>query len=560
MIKLVVKRAEGEEEVLSLKKEMVTIGRHRTNDVVLHDASVSRFHAEIEQRGNDYFVRDLDSKNGVFVNDNLVLEWKLASRDRLLIGNTTIEFHILGRDEDTATEDGVCIVEEAQESGSLVVDKKLEMQKGYKILSDLDALAEGELADLRSRLQAHLQLSEVLVTSIHLPDLLNRIMVMIHEQIPYQRGVLMLYDADVDTFVPKVVKNFNINKKGEEIPVSQTIINTCLKERSGVLCSDARRDDRFAQADSVQNYDLRSVLCVPLLGRDRDLGVIHLDSSVTNIAYREEDLMFLMAIGNETSLALENFMLREGSLRNEKMATVGRTIAGLSHYIKNILLISQGSSLVFEKAIAEGDLEELREAWALLKTNNEKLTKLLQDMLHYAKGKPMEFHLTSVNRLIQQLVEQVKMKLEAEHIALNVQMDDRIRNSWLDTEGIYRCVLNLLINAMEALEERKEGREISISTELLDDTKFAVVIQDNGVGITPQELEHIYDPFYTTKGYRGTGLGLALTKKIVLENGGKVECQSEPDYGTSFILTFPIHRTPPVPQEDRDSYYTPFIA
>jgi signal transduction histidine kinase len=84
-------------------------------------------------------------------------------------------------------------------------------------------------------------------------------------------------------------------------------------------------------------------------------------------------------------------------------------------------------------------------------------------------------------------------------------------------------------------------------------------VQDNGAGIPPEEIEHIYEPFYTTKGYKGTGLGLALTRKIVLENGGKIECQSESDYGTSFILTFPIHRTPPVPQEDRDSYYTPFI-
>ncbi len=559
MIKLVVKRAEGEEEVLSLKKDMVTIGRHRTNDVVLHDEAVSRFHAEIERRGNEYFVRDLDSKNGVFVNDNLVLEWKLANRDRLLIGNTAIEFFILGPGEDTATEEGVRLVADDSESASLTVDKKLEMREGHKILSDIDALAEGQLEDLRSRLHAHLQLSEGLVTSIHLPDLLERVMMMIHEQIPYQRGVLMLHDPDVDTFVPKVVKNFSLNKKSEEIAVSQTIINTCMKERSGVICSDARRDERFAQADSVQNYDLRSVLCVPLIGRDRDLGVIHLDSSITNIAYQEEDLTFLMAIANETSLALENFMLREGSLRNEKMATVGRTISGLSHYIKNILLISQGSSLVFEKAIEDGDLEELREAWTLLRVNNEKLTKLLQDMLHYAKGKPMDFHLTNVNTLIQQLVEQVKMKLEVEHIKLSVQLDERLRNSWLDTEGIYRCVLNLLINAIEALEERKEGGEISIVTELLDDTKFAVVVQDNGTGITPEAMEHIYDPFYTTKGYKGTGLGLALTKKIVLENGGKIECQSEPDYGTSFILTLPIHRTPPVPQEDRDSYFTPFI-
>lgn len=559
MIKLVVKRAEGEEEALSLKKGMVTIGRHRTNDVVLHDAAVSRFHAEIERRGDEYFVRDLDSKNGVFVNDNLVLEWKLANRDRLLIGNTVIKFYVLGRDEDTATEDGVCVVKEESDSESLTVDKKLEMREGHKILSDIDALAEGELADLRSRLHAHLQLSEVLVTSIHLPDLLDRTMMMIHEQIPYQRGVLMLYDPDVDTLVPQVVKNFSLNKKGEEIAVSQTIINTCLKERSGVICSDARRDARFAQADSVQNYDLRSVLCVPLLGRDRDLGVIHLDSSITNIAYREEDLTFLMAIANETSLALENFMLREGNLRNEKMATVGRTISGLSHYIKNILLISQGSSLVFEKAIQEGDLEELREAWTLLKDNNEKLTKLVQDMLHYAKGKPTEFHLANANTLIKQIADQVKMKLEAEKITLSVQPDDRLHNSWLDTEGVYRCVLNLLINAIEALEERKEGGEISIVTELLDDTKFAVVVQDNGIGITPEAMEHVYDPFYTTKGYKGTGLGLALTRKIVLENGGKIECQSEPDYGTSFVLTFPIHRTPPVPQQERDSYFTPFI-
>jgi signal transduction histidine kinase len=107
----------------------------------------------------------------------------------------------------------------------------------------------------------------------------------------------------------------------------------------------------------------------------------------------------------------------------------------------------------------------------------------------------------------------------------------------VDPQGIHRCLLNLLTNAVDAVEE--DDGEVRISTHYQEENGMLITVEDNGSGIPEQISQRIFDVFFSTKGSQGTGLGLAVTKKIIEEHGGRIEVQSIPDQGTTFTIQLP---------------------
>jgi two-component system, NtrC family, sensor kinase len=116
-----------------------------------------------------------------------------------------------------------------------------------------------------------------------------------------------------------------------------------------------------------------------------------------------------------------------------------------------------------------------------------------------------------------------------------------------DPQGIHRCLLNLLSNAIDALDE-EEG-EVKISTQKQGESEVLITVDDNGAGIPEHIRQRIFDVFFSTKGSQGTGLGLAVTKKIIEEHGGSIEVQSSEDQGTKFVIRLPIGKTADSGQE-----------
>lgn len=127
--------------------------------------------------------------------------------------------------------------------------------------------------------------------------------------------------------------------------------------------------------------------------------------------FGDDDLNFLIALADEVRLALENFFLREELLRHERFASIGKTIAALSHYIKNILLIAEGATAAIEKAIEDKDFSKIENSCEILKANNERLTDLIQNLLHYAKAKPSVLTNDNIIVMVRQLARSVQPKL-----------------------------------------------------------------------------------------------------------------------------------------------------
>jgi signal transduction histidine kinase len=135
-------------------------------------------------------------------------------------------------------------------------------------------------------------------------------------------------------------------------------------------------------------------------------------------------------------------------------------------------------------------------------------------------------------------IELVQKRYDAKNVALLAALEESLPPAPADAAGIHQAVLNLLNNALEAVEEGNGA--VTLSTEFdAEAARVRIVVADNGVGIDPERRKHLFEPFYSTKGQKGTGLGLAVTKKIVDEHAGTIRFESTQGQGTTFTIELP---------------------
>jgi signal transduction histidine kinase len=542
----------GYEQKFDVQKSLIRIGRHSANDLQIADDTVSRFHCEIVRRGNRFLVRDLQSKNGILVNEVLLNEAILNDQDRIQVGNISLRYHGDSHHGPDSTS-GVELIEDVEDSEGPIVQAKRALSESLVFKDDWAQIQTTSREEVQNRLKTIATLCRQLLTFTACEDLLEETMDQIGRQLPYDRGCMMLIEGEEGQLSPKVVRD-NRPEAGYEVKVavSMTIANRCLRERTGILCTDAVRDTRFSESDSVRDLKLHSVLCVPLLGSEHPLGIIHLESLADRYVFNEMDLDFLISIASEVSVGIEHLQLRAEQADQQRLATIGRTISGLSHYIKNIMIVSEGTADIVEEALEEADLKRIREAWGVVKRNNEKVASLVRDMLLFSKRRPETRLMGNVNTLVRQTVQTVGSTAAKRRIKISVQLDDRISDGYIHAESLQRALVNVVINAIEAVSEQAEP-QIDLATEKGDGDNVNILVQDNGAGIPPERLRQIFEPFYTTKGTGGTGLGLALTQKLISEMDGKIDCESQPGMGTTFAIMVPVPRT--LPQDESEKQF-----
>jgi signal transduction histidine kinase len=327
--------------------------------------------------------------------------------------------------------------------------------------------------------------------------------------------------------------------------VSRTILSHALRNAEGVLCSNARTDPRFKAGDSVLRLDIRSAICSPIRFRDRTYGAIYIDSSIANFTFTEQQLALLNAIGQHTGLALANAELYAQKLRSERLAAMGETVASLSHSIKNILQGLRGGADVVEMGLHRKDLKVASDGWGILKRNLDRIISLTMNMLAYSRPRTMEIEMTSVPQLLEDCATLMRDPAQAKGVALIVDPDPDMPPVPLDAAQLHQAVMNLLTNAVEAVDPQTGVVTVKASYQppsgrIGSKATVIITVIDNGPGIAPEKAARLFEPFFTTKGLRGTGLGLAVTKRVAEQHGGTIAVKSQPGKGATFTLTIPV--------------------
>jgi two-component system, NtrC family, sensor kinase len=318
---------------------------------------------------------------------------------------------------------------------------------------------------------------------------------------------------------------------------------------------------------------VREAICVPMQGRYEVVGVIYIDTAVTpqkmlaakgSNQFNEEHLRLMIAIAHQAALAVEDTSYYKALVQAERLAAVGQTIASLSHHIKNILQGVRGGSYLIELGLGDHDstttgqerdeeaaqkaVDTIRKGWSIVERNQERISSLVLDMLTFSKEREPEPQPSDLNEVASEVVDLMASRADELSVELVWRPARDMPTLMFDPEALHRAILNVLTNAIDACDE-KEGGRVIVTARYDDAAKMAqVVIEDNGAGIAPDDLEAIFTVFVSRKGGRGTGLGLPVTRKILEEHGGKVSVESTLGKGSRFTLELPA--TPMVPEGD----------
>jgi signal transduction histidine kinase len=230
-------------------------------------------------------------------------------------------------------------------------------------------------------------------------------------------------------------------------------------------------------------------------------------------------------------------------LEAERLAAVGQTVAGLAHAVKNIAGGLTGGMFVLEKGIELRNEKYLKEGWEMVKGNVGRIKAVALDLLNYAKEREPGWERCDPNRPAREVHDLMLPRARELGVILELDLDDALPQAWLDPEEVHRCLLNLVTNAIDSCVGMDcsvvEGR---VTVKSSGEEGWAVVyhVTDNGCGMDEETKSKIFQRFFSTKGSRGTGLGLMIAKKIVDEHGGVIAFQSEKGKGTQFTIRLPV--------------------
>lgn len=537
MLSLLVIQGPDAGKRFALPKELPQLLGRSSEALLMTDTTVSRRHAELTPDGDMWFIRDLKSQNGTWINGVQIRERiRLEPGDQIRVGATVLLF---GPD---AIGDGPAVT--ITDEGEQQTEVEARMHS-----SDTGSNAEAAAEHLR----VIYQLTALTARLANKRELLEAVMNLVFEEFRPERGVIMIPGETPDAdMVPGVIKYRDPPKNEEDarIHVSRTILGAAMNGE-GVLSSNAMQDPRFAMGDSVQRYQIRSAICSPITFGEQRFGAIYIDSSSVNYAFTEEQLALLNAVGQHTGLALANADEHLMRMNNERLAAIGETVASLSHSIKNILQGLRGGADVVEIGLNKGDLAIARNGWGILRRNLDRIVGLTMNMLAFGRKLQLNLELTRINTIAEECVQLAEIASQEKNIAVIVDADPEMPPIAVDPGLIHQALMNLVMNAIEAVEKDTGAVTIRVTFHeakpLMDPKRpsattpphVEIRVIDNGPGIPQDKLAWIFEPFNTTKGIRGTGLGLAVTKRIIYEHRGRIRVESKPGQGSVFRVLLP---------------------
>ena len=318
MPRLFVYPKKGDTFFLDLKKERISIGRSEDNDIPLSDPFSSGHHAFIFPTDGGFAVRDNGSKNGTFLNGKRIRgEAELKKGDEILAGSTRFIF-------DKELSSNVELTEAVLPSRNInTVIHLRDILKAPDIETTIQNLiTPADYVKIKSDYKFMAVLNEVskaLVLHQPLSELLERIMELISSYMPMDRGIMMIKEGNPAQLIPKVIRINNKNLARQKILVSQSIVNLVLDKHSSVLTTDAQADPRFMSKDSVIKSNIHSAMCVPLWNNKEIIGVIYSDRISLLDQFTEDDLRLLTLLSNLAAIKIENSLLIEKAIEQEKM-------------------------------------------------------------------------------------------------------------------------------------------------------------------------------------------------------------------------------------------------
>lgn len=587
-LKLMVLTGNGIGRLITVDKPELLAGRDPSSDIHIDDSRVSNRHARIIFSEGRYFIEDLGSSNGTYVNSQIVAKAELRENDLIKLGRTLLVFT-------TASDIQEVDIHSLGQAPAGVVSGRgealpgqttIEMDIPGAVATFQNAPPESDIGltgfvEIHRKLSLLYEISRELNVLSSLNDFAELVLGIISKEIHVDRSAIILRDLETgDLEVCRAKMSAPLKTGGSSIQVSETIVNHALITRNAVLTEDAMGDRRFRDGESIVMTGVRSVMCVPLIVKDNVLGAVYVDRLSREKIFTRDDLAFLSAICNQAAVSIRNSQLfdevgnanrqltslnvqltesndayREANrkledsykkleetqqrlVQSEKLSSLGRLVAGIAHDLKNILGAVSGYAELIELSRDESKRDALMKK---LNSATDICVTMVKDLLSFARGQKLRKQECDLNQLIRESSELATKRFEADRkLRLHMKLTETSAKINLDPHKMMRVFTNIITNGMLAMQDNG-GEGVMTITTSIGKNSVEIAFADSGPGIPGENLARLFDPFFTTrKEGKGTGLGLSLCHGIVTGHGGDITVESEPGKGATFTVKLPL--------------------
>ncbi|HOE68371.1 MAG TPA: HAMP domain-containing sensor histidine kinase [Candidatus Omnitrophota bacterium] len=302
------------------------------------------------------------------------------------------------------------------------------------------------------------------------------------------------------------------------------------KEASAVLLGAAQ-----AAFDDGKPSAEKGLLFLPLIAGNASVGLACLERAAA-FTSRETETGFNLA--SEFSGALKNILLFEENLKMERLAAIGQTTAMLVHEIKNILQLAKFSDEMIRMGVNEKNPKFIATGLGKLEKTLKDMDGFIWEVAGLSKDYQLEPEDVDVPALLQELGEDLAERAGALSVKLDCAAEKDFPVVRGDGRSLYRALLNLVKNAFEAFKDKPDAW-IRVRARVTGPETYEITVEDNGCGMPEEVRARLFEAFFSTKGKRGTGLGLMVVSRTVKMHGGVVTVESRPGIGTKFTLVLP---------------------
>jgi two-component system, NtrC family, sensor kinase len=331
------------------------------------------------------------------------------------------------------------------------------------------------------------------------------------------------------------------------------------RKKDVIVIDDVFNDPRVQYPEEARQEGIRMILDIPLSLVDDEAGILRIYFSRHRII--SDDLKdFMVSVGQQCSCAIDKARLIEAQqsrydklvIQTAKMSALGRMAAGIAHEINNPLagILLYSSNMV--KKVPDGG--PLKEGLDIIVHETIRCRGIIQELLDFSREREPEKTLVNINDVIGKAMNILENEFRLNRISVETELSDDLTSSFLDENQMEQVFVNLLINAVEAMDD---GGRIRIKTRT--DAKgecLRIEVEDTGGGLPQEGANRIFEPFFSTK-VKGTGLGLAVSYGIIQNHMGDIRAYSEPGQGTHFVITVPLLTDPSCEKMERSKNGTP---
>jgi signal transduction histidine kinase len=378
-------------------------------------------------------------------------------------------------------------------------------------------------------------------------QVLSTVATTLHSQMQISRALILLQDPLSGDYKLQAESGLGSEDEVETLVLHEdAVVIKWLQEKRDELVRDEvvrRVPQRERELLEAEMDLLKVALCVPMILDGRLVGLIGLGEKLSRDMFFVSDLRLLETLATEVALAVKYRRIEDEAFRKNRLAELGTIAAGVAHEIRNPLASIKTFAQLMPERVS--DPEFRNEFGKLVLKDVDRITKVIESMLAFARPAQVNIKEQPANELVEEAILLVQPRLKAKRIELTRAFHGNPIVK-VDKHQILQVLVNLLSNAADALQDRGRVRvatgltQLDIATGGNGNRNFGVIeVSDNGPGIPAAVRSRLFDPFFTTK-KEGTGLGLSISQKIVRDHGGTITVSSVEGKGTTFQINLPV--------------------